>query len=162
MVSPETKSDVDGSHRVDLPQFLPLTGVYLGRFASLHHHQIFLRVDLCDSTCSDNGAGEEVRPEDRFVIVVVQDENGPQPARLLRSSWWGFKHNPFPASDGGAPMRGVVTFEVSWADVVGFDYANPLLLDGSRVVFEVLSLTKRWFPDFEHCCRFFFMGSSTT
>ena len=38
----------------------------------------------------------------------------------------------------------VVAFEIKWEDICGFNYHNPLCIDG-RVVMEAAKLTKRQF-----------------
>mmetsp|Transcript_5124 Transcript_5124/g.14632 ORF Transcript_5124/g.14632 Transcript_5124/m.14632 type:complete len:955 (-) Transcript_5124:287-3151(-) len=130
---------------VELPQFVPLTALYVGRFPSTHHSVLFLWV---------SGFGKTDGAPKRLVLVSVQDEAKPQPAKTLQS--WAMRNNPFfaPLSPGRShrpPLRGVCTFEIDLFDVVGLDYINPLLMDASRLVIEAGKVTRRWFPCLEHC-----------
>lgn len=52
--------------------------------------------------------------------------------------------SPFKTSSCSAGPYTVSAFEISWQDVCGFDYFNPLCSDG-RVVIEASKLTKRQF-----------------
>lgn len=129
---------------VELPEFLPLTALYIGRFASTNHAVIFLWV---------SGFGSSKGLPKRLVLVVIQDETKPQPARTLQRLGWAMRGSPFFAPPCGkkGPLRGVCTFEVDLREIVGLDYWNPLLVDSSRLVIEARELTKRWFPTLESC-----------
>eukprot|EP00930_Biecheleria_cincta_P039563 TRINITY_DN27190_c0_g1_i1.p1 TRINITY_DN27190_c0_g1~~TRINITY_DN27190_c0_g1_i1.p1 ORF type:complete len:1200 (-),score=168.23 TRINITY_DN27190_c0_g1_i1:53-3652(-) len=134
---------------IELPSFLPLTALYVGRFASTNHACMFLWVP---------GLGPKTGVPKRLVLVVVQDENGQQPAKTLQRSF--FRNSPFfaPASDAGdlpGPLRGVCTFEIALGDIAGLDYWNPLLVDASRFVVEARRLTSRWFPNLDSCSQYF-------
>jgi len=132
---------------MELPAFLPLTALSVGRHASTNHSMIFLWVSGIKGIGTKPG-------EKKLVVVVVQDEEKKQPATMLRSSW-AFKNSPFfaPETDEGSnrPLRGVCSFEIHLDEIAGLDYWNPLLVDASRVVIEARSLTRRWFPDLRAC-----------
>ncbi|CAK9034769.1 unnamed protein product [Durusdinium trenchii] len=132
---------------LELPAFLPLTALSVGRFASTHHSMIFLWV----SGIKGIGRKTETK-EKKLVIVVVQDEAKKQPAVMLQSSW-ALKNSPFfaPLSESSRPYRGVCSFEICLDEIAGLDYWNPLLVDASRVVIEARRLTRRWFPDLSSC-----------
>lgn len=136
-----------GPAHVELPQFLPLTQFYIGRFASTNHAVLFLWV---------RGSG----PDKSLVIVVVQDQTKPQPARTLRRFKLAMRDCPFFAplvvgDDGKRPFRGICAFEVKLSDIQGLDYLNPLIVNASRLVVEAKRLTKRWFPTLRHCARYY-------
>ncbi|CAE8663639.1 unnamed protein product, partial [Polarella glacialis] len=129
---------------VELPSFLPLTALYVGRFASTNHAVVFLYV---------SGFGRSKGRPKRLVLVVVQDEAKQQPAKTLRRCRWAMRDSPFFAPDfeDARPFRGVVTLEIDLGDIAGLDYWNPLLVDASRLVIEARKLTRRWFPDLASC-----------
>ena len=52
--------------------------------------------------------------------------------------------SPFKTSSCSAGPYTVVAFEIRWEDICGFNYHNPLCMDG-RVVIEAAKLTKRQF-----------------
>lgn len=52
--------------------------------------------------------------------------------------------SPFRTSSCKAGAYMVVAFEIKWEDICGFNYHNPLCIDG-RVVMEAAKLTKRQF-----------------
>lgn len=129
---------------VELPQFVPLTALYVGRHASTNHGVLFLWV---------SGFGPSEGAPKRLVLVAVQDKAKPQPAKTLRC--WSMKNSPFFAPQSGLegklPFRGVCTFEMDLSDIVGLDYINPLLVDASRLVIEARKITRRWFPTLDRC-----------
>lgn len=132
--------------QMELPAFLPLTALSVGRHASTNHSMIFLWVSGIKGIGTQSG-------EKKLVVVVVQDERKKQPATMLRSSW-AFKHSPFFAPDhetSTRPLRGVCSFEIKLDEIAGLDYWNPLLVDASRVVIEARSLTRHWFRDLGEC-----------
>eukprot|EP00435_Cladocopium_sp_Y103_P031611 s1802_g8.t1 len=131
--------------QMELPAFLPLTALSVGRHASTNHSMIFLWVSGIKGIGTQSG-------EKKLVVVVVQDERKKQPATMLRSSW-AFKNSPFFAPDQTStrPLRGVCSFEIKLDEIAGLDYWNPLLVDASRVVIEARSLTRRWFRDLSEC-----------
>mmetsp|Transcript_126527 Transcript_126527/g.369715 ORF Transcript_126527/g.369715 Transcript_126527/m.369715 type:complete len:912 (-) Transcript_126527:142-2877(-) len=139
---------------VQLPEFLPLTALYVGRFPSTNHAVAFLWV-------GGFAPGSQGSPK-RLVLAVVQDEAKPQPAQTLQR--WAMKGCPFFAPAGGAgagrPLRGVCTFEILPRDIVGLDYCNPLLMDASRLVIEAKKITRRWFPTLDSCSRHYGWGSA--
>jgi len=143
---------------VELPEFLPLTALYVGRFPSTNHSVAFLWV-------SGFGSNTGSRPK-RLVLVVVQDEAKPQPAETLQRWRWAMKDCPFfaPVSATGSkatlPFSGVCTFELHPREIVGLDYLNPLLMDASRLVVEATRITKRWFPTLESCSRHYGWGDA--
>eukprot|EP00929_Paragymnodinium_shiwhaense_P039716 TRINITY_DN20834_c0_g1_i1.p1 TRINITY_DN20834_c0_g1~~TRINITY_DN20834_c0_g1_i1.p1 ORF type:complete len:1165 (+),score=173.48 TRINITY_DN20834_c0_g1_i1:198-3692(+) len=137
------------SSTVELPQFLPLTALHVGHYSSTNHALVFLWVPGI-------GRASQGTPK-RLVLVVVQDESKPQPAKTLQRIYW-VRNSPFFAPCGSTakrPLRGVVTFEVELADIVGLDYLNPLLVDLSRLVIEAQKLTRRWFPTLQRCSAHF-------
>jgi len=128
-----------GATNVELPQFIPLTALYVGRFPSTNHSVIFL-------WASGFGASED-KPK-RLVLIVVQDEKRPQPAKTLRSWGWAMRNSPYFAPNSGVddtrvPLRGVCTFEIDLSDIAGLDYINSLLVDASRLVIEAHRITRR-------------------
>ncbi|CAK0848702.1 unnamed protein product, partial [Prorocentrum cordatum] len=134
-----------GPAHVELPQFLPLTQFYIGRFASTNHSVLFLWV---------RGSGADKS----LVIVVVQDQTKPQPARTLRRFKLALRDCPFFAplvvgDETKRPFRGICAFEMRLSDIQGLDYLNPLIVNASRLVVEAKRLTKRWFPTLGHCAR---------
>eukprot|EP00933_Yihiella_yeosuensis_P062043 TRINITY_DN64970_c0_g1_i1.p1 TRINITY_DN64970_c0_g1~~TRINITY_DN64970_c0_g1_i1.p1 ORF type:complete len:1132 (-),score=160.24 TRINITY_DN64970_c0_g1_i1:263-3658(-) len=134
-----------GKETVELPVFLPLTALYVGRFASTNHAVTFLWV---------RGFGRDKGSVKQLVLVVVQDDAKMQPAATLQRSWF-MRRNPFFAPGCGEedarPFRGCVAFEIDLDDIVGLDYLNPLIVDASRLVIEASRMKKLWFPNLKRC-----------
>eukprot|EP00445_Apocalathium_hangoei_P021924 CAMPEP_0203893664 /NCGR_PEP_ID=MMETSP0359-20131031/36712_1 /ASSEMBLY_ACC=CAM_ASM_000338 /TAXON_ID=268821 /ORGANISM="Scrippsiella Hangoei, Strain SHTV-5" /LENGTH=153 /DNA_ID=CAMNT_0050815863 /DNA_START=90 /DNA_END=547 /DNA_ORIENTATION=- len=135
-----------GDASIELPEFVPLTALYVGHFASTNHAEIFL--------WSGGVRRRQEGAPKRLVLAAVQDEAKPQPAKTMQRA---LRNSPFfaPLSDGEArpPFRGVCTFEVVLDDIVGLDYLNPLLVDASRLAVEAKRITRRWFPTLESCSK---------
>lgn len=135
---------VYGDVSVEVPEFVPLTALYVGQFASTNHAELLL------------WSGAALRPArgepKRLVLAAVQDEGKPQPAKTLQRA---MRSSPFfaPSPDEGQrpPFRGVMTFEISLHDIVGLDYLNPLIVDASRLAVEATKITRRWFPSLQRC-----------
>mmetsp|Transcript_13900 Transcript_13900/g.25602 ORF Transcript_13900/g.25602 Transcript_13900/m.25602 type:complete len:952 (+) Transcript_13900:112-2967(+) len=129
----------DSAPSFELPRFLPLTSLRVGRHAAGRQSLLFMWVDT-----SSDAAGGRTAPK-RLVFAAAQSGNRPGVTRC---------RGPF-APPAGVAEAGIVALELHLEDIEGFDYWSSLLVDTTRVVLEAKIMEKHWFPSMQHCAEHF-------
>mmetsp|Transcript_67015 Transcript_67015/g.160610 ORF Transcript_67015/g.160610 Transcript_67015/m.160610 type:complete len:976 (-) Transcript_67015:136-3063(-) len=127
----------------EMPRFLPLTTLRLGRHAASTQELLFLWVDIHRATA--RGSRASCTTPKRLVFVAAQSG-----ARTTS----GRPRGPF-ASPDGVQEAGIVALELKLEDVTGFDFWSSLLVDTNRIVIEAKMLERHWFPTLRHCAEHF-------